>query len=399
MSTLYSTPLPAHQQSQSILRSRPRKRKRKSGHGERTESDDLNSRSTTPQAQTSVGSSPLDEYTAIITPDERAQRRLASYSLIDELPPPPFPHAPLKEGVEKKRKPYGRRGEAATSDCDSNSRSSLRSQHLAAMTAVLHKCLQKKDYIRASRALGLILRTDVNGKAVDIRASGNWSTGAEILLRRDSQHRHRQNVEDGHLPNKSQANALPFTRRGFEDAKALYENLIIQHPYHKSAPDSINAIDFYLAMFSLWIYVAQAEATRQQHEFDDDRLDDNSVDDLARLRDMKLAHLAQADSIAARIDSCMSSGPFSDHNDLCRMRAMLALWQADLNDACQEFTRMDTEPDDAGSPDAVMHAVQGLQIHDDSVLSSKQLRSAAQDARKIAQRMFERAGTGRDPED
>ncbi|RMZ92515.1 hypothetical protein DV736_g210, partial [Chaetothyriales sp. CBS 134916] len=286
-------------------------------------------------------------YTAVLSAQERVQRDLARHSLVADLPPNPFPHSAPKPAREQ--------APSAPAHAHSDGGDgSLKAQHLTAMTAVLHRCMQQRDYARASRALGLLLRTDIHGRPIDIRAAGYWCMGAEILLRRDA-HRRRQ-LQHNHRPLAEPT--TPITRQGFADAKAFYETVIIQHPFHKSTPHSINALDFYPALFSLWIYVAQAEAAQQQKGLDAEQDADPSLDYSTRLQDTKRAQLLQASEIAERMDHCMSSAPFSSSQDLLRMRAMVALWQADLDDASHH------RPAGPGLPDAQASALEAAHRSD-----------------------------------
>lgn len=302
MASVFALPVPPSQSRSSIATIRAQKRKRGTEVDQAIESED--------EAQRS------EEYRAVLTPDERAQRRLAGHSLVQELPHGPFPHRAPPSGLKL---PGRIPTDNQTNDADADS---LRIQHISAMSAVLHKCLLKKDYVRARHALGLLLRTDVHGKPIDIRAAGNWAIGAEILFRQ----------YDRHLAIGSRHERL---RRGFLEAKALYEMLIIQYPPHRTWPDSVNAVDFYLSMFSLWIYVAQAEGQHAQNAEEGDHNDTAESADVSRtndIRDIKIRELKQANDIAARMDKCMTSAAYSNNPDLLRLRNMVAEWQADLID-------------------------------------------------------------------
>ncbi|RMD40570.1 hypothetical protein DV735_g4553, partial [Chaetothyriales sp. CBS 134920] len=315
MASLYAVPLPSHQRHHQSSVSR-RKRKRRPSPAE-------------DEARFARSGSLSDQYTAVLSPQERVQRDLANYSLVADLPLNPFPHRAPNSGRE--RLLLGGRHARTThpKTCSSGDarHSSLKAQHVAAMTAVLHRCMQHRDYARASRALGLLLRTDVGGRPIDIRAAGYWSMAAEILLCGGA-------GGNAHSPQSDQHK--PFTPRGFSAAKAFYETLIIQHPFHKPSPDSISALDFYLALFSLWIYVAQAEAVQQQAALDADQDTDPSLDYLSQLQQATRVELRQANEIADRMERCMSSAPFSSNQDLVRMRAMVARWQSGLNDALDD---------------------------------------------------------------
>jgi hypothetical protein len=190
-------------------------------------------------------------------------------------------------------------------------------QHLAALTTILHRSLLKEDFPRASRALGLLFREDLVSENAAIRTQGFMGIAAEVLLRNGSS-------RDPSLD--SAPASLPFTHEGFEKAKRFYERLIVRHPYHKSWPHAVNAIDFNLAMFNLWIYVVHSECTSLEDSHED------IENDVGASR--KVRELDQANQIANRMDTCMASVPYMDEPELIRLRAMVALWIADLHEDC-----------------------------------------------------------------
>ena len=318
-----------------------------------------------------------EEYAAVITPDERSQRRLAGHSLVNDLPDHPFPHrAP--------RPPRIRFTEAVEieSRIDNvehtyNEPPSLRMQHLSAISAVLHQSLLKRDYPRARRALGLILRTDVHGAPIDIRAAGNWGIGAEILFRQ---------YDQPLSPDPSITARHERRRRGFAHAKDLYEMLILRHPFHRSRPESVNAIDFYLAMFSLWIYVAQA----QEQDLSYDHL--HPMPESSAQAESRKQQLQQANEIGARMDKCMATAPYNDNRDLLKLRAMVAEWQADLSDEVE-----DTANEAVSSPEneaslgrsASPARSSGLAAHGGT---PQNLPSASTKAREKARKIYDRIG-------
>lgn len=269
------------------------------------------------------------EYTAVVSPLERLQRRVAGQPLDQSPPPFPFPHA-------------GRAATAGGTDdeqLNTGSLSSMRSnnvpltlhlQHLAALTAIVHRSLLTEDFTRAARALGLMFREDSVNRHVAVRSQGYMGIAAEVLLRQGCS-------RQGSAAEVSPAGLL-FTREGFENAKRFYERLIIRHPYHKSWPGSVNAVDFYLAMFNLWIYVTHAEnsgSAADVHECDgithspssSPRSDSPHFGSRAKVREIE-----QANEIASRMDTCMATLPYMDEPELIRLRAMVALWIADLHD-------------------------------------------------------------------
>jgi hypothetical protein len=287
------------------------------------------------------GSSYLDEYTAVLSPDERAQRRLAGFSLIKDLPPAPFPHRAFRDNRHKPKSA----GQPTTYPSIS-----LRLQHLSTISAVLHRSLLNEDYARARRALGLILRIDVGGRPVDIRAAANWAVGAEILFR-------DHETAQTHATRREKQLKL---NAGLLKAKSLYEMLIVQYPHNRTWPDAVNAVDFYLAMFSLWIYVAQAEAQ--------DCADGDGY------LEFKQRELDEANEILTRFDRCMLSGPFSTNEDLIRLRNMVNEWQTLLVEDVLDFTQSHGSSLNPGDvPDrqeGVLSPVQAFEADDGSHLPS-----------------------------
>jgi hypothetical protein len=194
--------------------------------------------------------------------------------------------------------------------------------------------------------LSLILRDEVGGRGLDIRAEGRWGIGAEILLRQSTQFKHKPKVRGTDRPNdaensiKSEQGPAWFTRKGFEDARGYYERLIIQYPFHKPNPGAVSALDFYPAMFGLWLSVVQEESKLHAEPVDESTSsemsqDEGSVDPERRLSSIlasKQRSLGQAREIADRMDACMTTIPYSDDFELIRLRSMVALWLADLID-------------------------------------------------------------------
>lgn len=207
----------------------------------------------------------------------------------------------------------------------------MRLQHLAALTAIVHRTLLQGDFPRASRAIGLLFREDAIIHGAAARSHGLMSIAAEVLLRHGSP----RDLGLGFEPA-----TFPFTTEGFEKAKRFYERLIVRHPYHKSWPGSINAIDFYLALFNIWIYVVHAESSSEPAmDADEDSLAGSAPSSPSLERPdthsrTQVRELARADEIASRMDSCMASVPFMDEPELIRLRAMVALWIADLHEKC-----------------------------------------------------------------
>lgn len=187
------------------------------------------------------------------------------------------------------------------------------------MTTLLHKCLQAKDYKRASRALGLILRTETHGNFIDLRHAGLWGIGAEILLRSSNTDR-----------------VGSISREGFERAKLFYDKMALQHPWHRTWPNVTNAQDFKLAMFGLWIYLTCVESKRIQHAADEGGSENGRAASDKELQAKKY-EWAEAERIAQEMDTLMSTIPFIDDLELLRLRAHVALWTSDLLEKVDEL--------------------------------------------------------------
>ncbi|KIY00602.1 uncharacterized protein Z520_03265 [Fonsecaea multimorphosa CBS 102226] len=318
------------------------------------------------------------DYTAVVSPAERLQRLIAKQPL--DQPPPsfPFPHAavPLhkrwaaREGLDEEND-----GSQASNLSDSSR--SLHIQHLAALTTILHRSLLEEDFPRAARALGLIFREDIVSKNAAARTQGYMGIAAEVLLRNGSA---REPTPD------HRGSTLPFTHEGFAKAKRFYERLIVRHPYHKSWPEAVNAVDYYLAMFNIWIYVVQAQYAAKSTAHEDGESDVETVTSSPWGSHKKVRELEQADQIASRMDTCMATVPYMDEPELIRLRAMVALWAADLHEDCAYLSRvggvnsvdMSLDPD---SPTAPLNDDQSSQAsdHDEHRREAARARDKARD--------------------
>lgn len=136
----------------------------------------------------------------------------------------------------------------------------LRQQHLDVLTSLLHRCILEKDYRRASRAWGMLLRMEVNGHPLDIRAQERWGIGAELLLHGGNDLRSHvapEESETRELGERLQDQSADSFQSGLMKAKDYYERLILQYPFRKSAADSTSSLTFYPVMFGVWIHSIQ----------------------------------------------------------------------------------------------------------------------------------------------
>ncbi len=292
----------------------------------------------------------------------------------------------------------------------------LRRHHLSVLTTLLHRCLLDGDYDRAGRAWALLLRTNVPGGHIELRAQGRWGTGAEVLLQQlqqqqqqrgdDTQGSALNDEEDGEGNEEEngedeQPHAVARERlygQRFGEAKEYYERLILQYASsHRGTRDQqkkANALDFHLALFGLWIYSVQEQQQhqrdlrqqqqqqhkrrrrREQGRDDDDAflsssrsntdersMGPNNEDEESSEEDtlQTEAHqrqflLQEAQSIGARMDELMLSPPYSDSAEMWHLRGMVALWTANLCYAPDEYNTTNLADDDEENPEYVARA-------------------------------------------
>ena len=285
----------------------------------------------------------VDPTRAGLNPDQATQYRLAGQPYNEGLPGPRFPHEAAKAVANELRSESEEEAVTYNGGTSKRIHSGLRRQHVAVLTAILHSCMLKGDYIRAGRAWGMLLRMEVDGHPFDLRSNGLWGVGAEILIFRDGQLGSSQAEGSDPYQNREEESPKPqvrppertvislFSRHGFLKAKEYYERLILQYPYRKAAPTAVSSLDFYPAMFSFWICYLQ----------DHGKMLFNSAQEVARTglgqelnpkthTNVRNNLLEQASEISTRLDELLVSPPYSDDARLWRLRGMIALWEADL---------------------------------------------------------------------
>ncbi|CAF9929649.1 MAG: hypothetical protein HETSPECPRED_007429 [Heterodermia speciosa] len=223
------------------------------------------------------------------------------------------------------------------------SHTGLRRQHFAVLNAVLYRCMLERDYVRAGRAWGMLLRVDLDGRSMDLRADGVWGLGAEILMFRDSQLANSQteplndqrefSINKRYLTELTAGHRMPalFSRDGFLKAKDYYERLMLQYPFRKAASNTVSSLDFFPAMFGLWIYSVQEQGRatykimREANGVKNQRSKDEKIH--ATIQKQTLEQISE---INARLDELLVSPPYSDDAKLWQLRCMVAVWEADL---------------------------------------------------------------------
>ncbi|KAH8656243.1 hypothetical protein BGZ60DRAFT_385418 [Tricladium varicosporioides] len=341
-----------------------------------------------------------------LTPDEIAQYRLAGLAIDEELPTSKgireWPHRGLPREKEYFR-PTSRSRPRKVQDSEDEDEaqegakiagevaegtrvaqgSRLRMQHLGVLTAILQRSLLEGDIARAGKAWALLLRAEVGGKPIDIKSTGYWGIGAELLIREFNNGKwtrkfhHIDDVWDGdevdEVPEndgKTQHGASNLeqrwgTRDGLEKVKAYYEWLVIQYHYKRQYHSYTSALDFYPAMFSCEIYGIQYDYQSSLQKIDatssstsdDDEVEDNDANSDSnpnfntrshisscrykrRRRAEKLwikkdgirrTALLAAENVADRIRQLTDGVAFSRSHELYRLQGMLAMYIGDLS--------------------------------------------------------------------
>lgn len=382
MASLFSLPLKPSQQPPSVRPSfqKPSKKRKR-------EPDDSDTQVDAREADpTQDAPAPDSSATRILSPDDEYQYRVAGQPPNETLPGKHFPHGPAPTAAVDGSQSDGETADArlrrelaglspplypshqtlmAAVGEESRSAVGLRLRHLAVLNTILHRSLLEGDFVRAGRAWGMLLRSEVQGRPIDLRAKGVWGIGAEILMRRDAQvaaERKKESRSDDPSHDDDggdrggRSDETWFSREGFDKARMYYERLILQYPYRRTAPQAVSSLDFYPAMFGLWIYSIQEEyrfaesrqeVKRAECESDDDEQMYDVQDEpesvspttnrrkaarhYERLEDLRKSQLQQAEQVAARLDELLLSPPYSDSHQLLRLRGMMALWIGDLS--------------------------------------------------------------------
>ena len=114
--------------------------------------------------------------------------------------------------------------------------------------------------------------------------------------------------------------------------------LILRYPFHRSNAHLRSAVDFYHALFSLWIYVVQDQATNYaplpgRGNTGNSRAEEEEE----RLVNHKLHILQQAVELSNAMTAARSAFPYRDNMHLIRLQAMVFVWLADLIDGYSEY--------------------------------------------------------------
>lgn len=338
------TPVYSLHEPQQSFRSKqyapPRKRKRQQDRNDDDDDDSDDSDLQVNPVQPSVSSHDIND-----------PYRVAGWSENFPLPGSSFPHAPAVK--QKTRQPLAdnlQKDLAALNPPlyvpppgEQDSTQSLRRHHLGVLTTVLHTSLLRHDFVRAGRAWGMILRTNIHGRPLDVRTHGRWGIGAEILMRKSSPETSSQELL---------GNSTMISDQGFDAAKDYYERLILQFPFQKTNPSAISSLTFYPAMFGLCIYEIQQKCNQALKtvrksspdlDHSDSELASNQDQESEGVSNIKRSELNSAVSLAARMDELMLSPPFDTYPPLLQLRSSVALWLADLYTAATAESEDDSD--------------------------------------------------------
>jgi len=281
---------------------------------------------------------------------------VAGLSREHPLPRYPFPHAPVKSADVPRRS--SQEELAAVNpplyipkvEVDDQS-TSLKRRHLDNITVILHRCMLKGDWERASRAWGLLARTEIGGLGIDVRQHGRWGIGAEILMRREKEKVPQMStaarraseddtsfVQDEPTDTPTNQSAHQFADEGFKLAREYYERLVLQYPHTPHTQHTVNAKVFYPALFNIWVYEVQAryqhlrhQASRARRSSSQSIASDNADEHAGTAsRDLASREIADATPIAERLDELLLSPPYDISEPLLRLRGMMGLWLSDL---------------------------------------------------------------------
>lgn len=278
---------------------------------------------------------------------------VAGHSREAPLPPPPFPHAavpdtkPPSKSVEEELAALNPPLYVAKESAEDRSTSSKR-RHIDNLTSLLHICMLRGDWPRASRAWALLLRTETAGRGMDVRQHGRWGIGAELLMRQMQEpvqalQRPSSSAGSDRSRDDVAADDEPpaFSDEGFRLAREYYERLILQYPHTPRTQHSVNALAFYPALFNIWIYEVQDRSKRARQrrpsaeqpvspsasEHSGTPSHDDSTTATSAAREQELA---EALPIAQRMDELMLSPPYDTSPALLQLRGMVGLWLSDL---------------------------------------------------------------------
>lgn len=301
-----------------------------------------------------LGDRPTSSFVSL-SRDQASQYRLAGIEPGTELPTAPFPHREPSKFKPSSHDIGGSRISAAFHK--QPGQASLRQRHLNVLTTIMHHALLKGDYQRAGKAWAMLLRSGsaairLGDTTMDLHKGGQWEIAAEMLLRRTPSRLAQPSSQHERSGATAREQAFPapnsqpvITEECLRTARDFYERLIVQFPIHPNRSNT--QIEFYLAMFSLWIYeiserakldqqrLMQRDGTMMQpDDFDEESnlLEPMDQDELVTLElgQIQANEIQGARQIASRLDDLLSLPPYDKDPRLLHLRGSIALWMGDL---------------------------------------------------------------------
>ena len=229
--------------------------------------------------------------------------------------------------------------------------STLRQQHVTNVVTILHRCLLEDDYVRASRAWGILLRVEQKRDPRFLCSNGRWGIGAEILLRRlpraeDDVAKNSYTDSDSEADEQATPNfplfAAALGETGFEKVRKYFDTLCVLYPHRKRSTNPINEHIFKYAMFGLWIHFVQEHAAviknrgqgrgsqaGSENDYGSSHSEDERVEE--QLRRSQTYLLEQARTILSELELLVMKAEFADDKPLCKLRDMAKEWVDDIS--------------------------------------------------------------------
>ncbi|KAK1641214.1 hypothetical protein BDP81DRAFT_390495 [Colletotrichum phormii] len=237
------------------------------------------------------------------------------------------------------------------------------------LVRAIYNFLDTGDIPNAKRAFGILARSTVHGKPVDVRRNNYWALGAEILMREGGSARATATDDE----------AYPFANAPV--VRDYFRDLIQRFPYNFKHRHAVCAVDFWPALLSYEVFQVHAQhaaslrrMNREAEDWEDESWQepssllgggggDSMMDGsdfharseqvngrdtrLRQARDqIRLKTLDMLREVAGRMNDLLEDRPFSHSAELWRVRGMVSLYIGDL--LIPAYTHDDDDDDDEG---------------------------------------------------
>jgi hypothetical protein len=218
-----------------------------------------------------------------------------------------------------------------------------RERNIGVLVAILRRCVDEGDMVRARRAFGLLVRANVDGRRVDLRSEGFWGLGAEILMREGERPPDGTAEADDEVQGAREGSGRKRrwgSARNMVLVRRFFEDLIQLYPYNRTHPEAVSALDFYPVLFSCEMYNAHAElelalerAEEEEHEEDSEMQEDYGTREgrMKAVKDeLRVSALGALGCVTGKMDELLMTLPYSKSLEMLRLRGMIALFMGDL---------------------------------------------------------------------